>query len=91
MASEDDNGEGSSMVTDDSIDKYEAPPDSEFPEGYIFFKENDHVVQAQSQRSFVQLREQETKQMWGLDRLKQRFVFCWGQLFYFCSNSHVFV
>jgi hypothetical protein len=75
-SSADDNREGSSMVKDESTDKYEIPPDSKFLEEYIFFKANDHVAHAQSQRNFVQLRQQEVKDTRDLDHSDQMFVFC---------------
>ncbi len=62
LSSDNDNSVGISMVTDESTDESEVPADSKFPEEYIFFKANDHVVQARFQRNFVPPRQQEAKE-----------------------------
>lgn len=91
LSSDGDSRESSSMETEESDEEYEVPPDTEYLEEYLFFKANDHVVQAQSQRSFVQVRQQQAKETRHLDHSERRFVFSVSHNCVLCYiNSHCF-
>jgi hypothetical protein len=59
-------------ISDDEL--IEGLNQAEFPEEYLWFKANQHAVQAQAQRLIAQQREEEAKQSRELPHEERRFV-----------------